>query len=46
LAENSEVTKYLDRSALTKLCDPANYLGEAGAMVDRVLAMRGEPSDG
>jgi len=41
LAENTEITKHLDRSALTKLCDPANYLGEAGAMVDRVLAMRG-----
>ena len=27
---------------LAKLCDPANYLGEAGAMVDRVLAMRGK----
>jgi 3-carboxy-cis,cis-muconate cycloisomerase len=40
LAENAEVTKYLDRAALAKLCDPANYLGEAGAMVDRVLAMR------
>ena len=26
--------------ALEMLCDPANYLGEAGAMVDRVLAMR------
>jgi 3-carboxy-cis,cis-muconate cycloisomerase len=42
LAENSEVTKHLDRAALTKLCDPANYLGEAGAMVDRVLVMRGK----
>jgi 3-carboxy-cis,cis-muconate cycloisomerase len=41
LAENEEITKHLDRAALTKLCDPANYLGEAGAMVDRVLAMRG-----
>jgi len=40
LAENKEVTKHLDRAALVKLCDPANYLGEAGAMVDRVLAMR------
>ncbi|MGO9697884.1 MAG: 3-carboxy-cis,cis-muconate cycloisomerase [Xanthobacteraceae bacterium] len=39
LAENEEVSKHLDRAALTKLCDPANYLGEAGAMVDRVLAM-------
>jgi 3-carboxy-cis,cis-muconate cycloisomerase len=42
LAENTEITKHLDRAALTKLCDPANYLGEAGAMVDRVLAMRGK----
>jgi 3-carboxy-cis,cis-muconate cycloisomerase len=46
LAENSEVTKHLDRAALAKLCDPANYLGEAGVMVDRVLAMRGKPSGG
>src|ERR1700761_7529867 len=42
LAENEEITKHLDRAALTKLCDPANYLGEAGPMVDRVLAMRGK----
>jgi 3-carboxy-cis,cis-muconate cycloisomerase len=42
LAENAEVTKYLDRAALAKLCDPANYLGEAGPMVDRVLALRGK----
>jgi 3-carboxy-cis,cis-muconate cycloisomerase len=40
LAENEEITKHLDRATLKKLCDPANYLGEAGAMVDRVLAMR------
>ena len=39
LAENAEIAKHLDRPALAKLCDPANYLGEAGAMVDRVLAM-------
>ena len=38
LAENAEIGKHLDRHALEKLCDPANYLGEAGAMVDRVLA--------
>jgi len=42
LAENAEITKHLDRAALAKLCDPVNYLGEAGAMVDRVLAMRGK----
>jgi 3-carboxy-cis,cis-muconate cycloisomerase len=40
LAESEEITKHLDRAALAKLCDPANYLGEAGAMVDRVLKMR------
>jgi 3-carboxy-cis,cis-muconate cycloisomerase len=39
LSENAEIAKHLDRRALEKLCDPANYLGEAGAMVDRVLAM-------
>jgi len=42
LAENEEITKHLDRAALARLCDPANYLGEAGAMVDRVLGMRGK----
>jgi 3-carboxy-cis,cis-muconate cycloisomerase len=40
LAENKEIAKHLNRAALAKLCDPANYLGQAGAMVDRVLAMR------
>jgi 3-carboxy-cis,cis-muconate cycloisomerase len=40
LAENEEVVKHLDRAALEKLCDPANYLGQAGEMVDRVLAQR------
>jgi 3-carboxy-cis,cis-muconate cycloisomerase len=39
LAENESITKYLDRAALAKLCDPVNYLGEAGAMVDRVLEL-------
>jgi 3-carboxy-cis,cis-muconate cycloisomerase len=40
LAENEAVAKHLDRAALEKLCDPANYLGQAGEMVDRVLAQR------
>jgi 3-carboxy-cis,cis-muconate cycloisomerase len=35
--ENAESAQHLDRTALTKLCDPANYLGLAGEMVDRVL---------
>ena len=37
LAENKEITKHLGRAELAKLCDPANYLGQSGAMVDRVL---------
>jgi 3-carboxy-cis,cis-muconate cycloisomerase len=38
LCENTEVCKHLDRVALARLCDPANYLGQSGVMVDRVLA--------
>jgi 3-carboxy-cis,cis-muconate cycloisomerase len=38
LAEHPEINRHVDRAALAKLCDPANYLGQAGAMVDRVLA--------
>jgi len=38
LAEHPEINKHLDRPALAKLCDPANYLGQSGVMVDRVLA--------
>jgi 3-carboxy-cis,cis-muconate cycloisomerase len=30
----------MSREDLAKLVDPANYLGIAGEMVDRVLAMR------
>lgn len=32
-----EVTAALDRTALVRLVDPANYLGSAHAMIDRVL---------
>ena len=39
LAANAEISKHLDRAALAKLCDPVNYLGQAGVMVDRVLAV-------
>lgn len=38
LAENKEITKHVDRKKLAEFCDPANYLGQSGAMVDRVLA--------
>jgi 3-carboxy-cis,cis-muconate cycloisomerase len=37
LAENDEISKHFDREALAKLLDPANYLGQSGVMVDRVL---------
>ena len=38
LAENAQISRHLDRAALARLCDPANYLGQSGVMVDRVLA--------
>lgn len=38
LAAHPEVNKHLDRDALAKLCDPANYMGLSGVMVDRVIA--------
>jgi len=38
LAENREIAPHLDRAALAKLLEPANYLGLCGEMVDRVLA--------
>jgi 3-carboxy-cis,cis-muconate cycloisomerase len=38
LAAHPEVNKHLDREALARLCDPANYMGLSGVMVDRVLA--------
>jgi 3-carboxy-cis,cis-muconate cycloisomerase len=38
LAGNPEITKHADRRRLAELCDPANYLGLSGVMVDRVLS--------
>ena len=38
LLANPEVSQHLDRVALAELCDPSRYLGQSGAMVDRVLA--------
>jgi 3-carboxy-cis,cis-muconate cycloisomerase len=40
LEENKEISKHADGKLLEKLVDPANYLGVAGEMVDRVLKMR------
>jgi 3-carboxy-cis,cis-muconate cycloisomerase len=38
LGSDAEVGQHLSADALDKLFDPANYRGEAGAFVDRVLA--------
>jgi 3-carboxy-cis,cis-muconate cycloisomerase len=37
LAANAEITRHVDRKKLAELCDPKNYLGLSGEMVDRVL---------
>src|SRR5262245_44327662 len=39
LAANAEISKHVKRPELERMCDPANYLGLAGDMVDRVLAI-------
>ena len=39
LAANKEISKHVGRKELEQMCDPANYLGLAGEMVDRVLAI-------
>jgi 3-carboxy-cis,cis-muconate cycloisomerase len=38
LAAVPEVTAHFDCAAIDRLTDPANYLGAAPEMVDRVLA--------
>ncbi len=38
LAEHPEINRHVSREALARMCDPANYLGQSGVMVDRVLA--------
>ena len=38
LAKEPKVTAAIDHAALTRLVDPAHYLGAADAMIDRVLA--------
>ena len=40
LVKHPKINVHLDRAALTRLCDPANYLGQAGVMVDKVLNRR------
>ena len=38
LVDNAEIASLASREQLAAMCDPAAYLGQAGAMVDRVLA--------
>ncbi|HJV71202.1 3-carboxy-cis,cis-muconate cycloisomerase [Ideonella sp.] len=38
LAAHAEIARHVDRPALERMLDPANYLGQSGLMVDRVLA--------
>ena len=38
LAAHAEIAKHVDRKKLAELCDPSNYLGLSGLMVDRVLS--------
>lgn len=40
LAEEKEIARHFNRTAIDKMCDPANYLGLSGEMVDRVLSAR------
>jgi 3-carboxy-cis,cis-muconate cycloisomerase len=39
LAKDPEISKHVSRQDLEAMCDPANYLGLSGEMVDRVLAI-------
>ncbi|HEY5378144.1 MAG TPA: 3-carboxy-cis,cis-muconate cycloisomerase [Pseudolabrys sp.] len=39
LEEDKEIRQHASRKELEKMADPANYLGVAGEMVDRVLAL-------
>jgi 3-carboxy-cis,cis-muconate cycloisomerase len=39
LAEDPDISRHVSRAELARLTDPANYLGLAGEMIDRVLAI-------
>jgi 3-carboxy-cis,cis-muconate cycloisomerase len=38
LAGHPQIKRHVGRAALERMLDPANYLGQSGVMVDRVLA--------
>jgi 3-carboxy-cis,cis-muconate cycloisomerase len=37
LVQNKQISEHVTREQLAQMCDPANYLGQSGVMVDRVL---------
>jgi 3-carboxy-cis,cis-muconate cycloisomerase len=41
LCEDPLILQHVNRAQLAAMCDPANYLGQSGVMVDRVLARAG-----
>jgi 3-carboxy-cis,cis-muconate cycloisomerase len=41
LAAHPEIKRHVGRAELERMLDPANYLGQSGVMVDRVLARMG-----
>ncbi len=40
LAEHPEINRHVTREELAHFCDPMNHLGQAGRLVDQVLAAR------
>jgi 3-carboxy-cis,cis-muconate cycloisomerase len=42
LSNDPEISQILDRRTIERLMEPTNYLGNSGAMVDRVLAGKGD----
>jgi 3-carboxy-cis,cis-muconate cycloisomerase len=42
LANDAEIAKIFDRTAIERLLEPTSYLGNSGIMVDHVLAGRGD----
>jgi 3-carboxy-cis,cis-muconate cycloisomerase len=45
LARDGEITRHLTRAELEKMCNPGNYLGLAGEMVDKVLALESRSAE-
>jgi 3-carboxy-cis,cis-muconate cycloisomerase len=43
LAENPSISGTLSAERLRELCDPTNYLGSAGVMVDEIVRHRTQP---